>query len=88
MKGKVSLTCDAWQASDSDGYFAVTGSWVEEDHGMWQIQTSLLGFKHLHNAYNGTSLGEALFKIVSRVGVGHKVSVANGSVCCPWRTDN
>ena len=28
--GEISLTCDAWQASNTDGYFAVTGHWIEE----------------------------------------------------------
>lgn len=74
MKGKVSLTCDAWQASNSDGYLAVTGSWVEEENGKWQVQSALLGFTQLNNAHNGTRLGQALFKIISRLRIGHKVS--------------
>jgi len=32
VSGKVSLTCDAWQADNADAYFAVTGHWVEEAH--------------------------------------------------------
>ncbi|KAG0693346.1 hypothetical protein DFH29DRAFT_1007373 [Suillus ampliporus] len=28
VKGRINLTCDAWQASNVDGYFAITGSWV------------------------------------------------------------
>ena len=28
VKGKISLTCDAWQASNTDGYFAVTAHWT------------------------------------------------------------
>ncbi|KAF8233428.1 hypothetical protein L208DRAFT_1266745, partial [Tricholoma matsutake] len=63
--GKISLTCDAWQASNSDGYLAVMGSWIEEEDGKWQLQTVLLGFTQLNNAHNGTWLGQALFKIVS-----------------------
>lgn len=64
MKGLISLTCDAWQASNSDGYFAVTGSWINEENAKWQLQTALLGFTQLNNAHNGTRLGQALFKIV------------------------
>ena len=30
MKEQISLTCDAWQASNADTYFAVTGHWIEE----------------------------------------------------------
>ena len=75
MTGKVSLTCDAWQASNSDGYLAVTGSWVEEENGKWQIQSALLGFTQLNNAHNGTRLGQALFKVISRLHIGHKVSI-------------
>lgn len=32
VQGEVSLTCDAWQASNTDGYFAVTAHWIEEQH--------------------------------------------------------
>jgi len=73
VKGKVSLTCDAWQASNVDGYFAVTGSWIEEVDGKWELQMALLGFTQLNNAHNGVRLGQALFKIVLRAGIAHKV---------------
>lgn len=73
MKGKISLTCDAWQASNIDAYFAVTGSWIEEVNGRWELQTTLLGFIQLNNAHNGVRLGQALFKVVSRMGISHKV---------------
>lgn len=74
VKGKVSLTCDAWQASNVDGYFAVTGSWIKEANGKWELQTALLGFTQLNSAHNGVRLGQALFNIVSRAGIAHKVS--------------
>ena len=74
VKGKVSLTCDAWQASNCDGYLAVTGSWIEEENGKWKLQTTLFGFTQLNNAHNGMRLGQALFKIVSRLRIAHKVS--------------
>ena len=28
IQGEVSLTCDAWQAGNTDGYFAVTAHWT------------------------------------------------------------
>ena len=65
MKGAVSLTCDAWQVLNVDGYFAVTGSWIKEENGQWKLQTALLGFIQLNNAHNGVWLGQALFKVVS-----------------------
>jgi hypothetical protein len=34
VKGLISMTCDAWQASNTDGYFAVTGHWIEEINGI------------------------------------------------------
>jgi len=84
VKGKVSLTCDAWQASNSDRYFAVTGSWIEEVNGKWQIKPALLGFTQLNNAHNGKRFGQALFKIVSRVGIAHKI----GYVTCDNASNN
>ena len=75
MAGEISLTCDAWQASNTDGYFAVTGHWIEEPRiGVWEVQSALLGFTRLNNSHNGKRLGGALFKIVDRLGISDRVS--------------
>lgn len=77
VTGEISLTCDAWQASNTDGYFAVTGHWIEESRqGVWEIRSALLGFTRLNNAHNGRRLGGALFKIVDRLGIAHRVCVS------------
>jgi hypothetical protein len=74
VKGEVNLTCDAWQASNVDGYFAVTGHWIEETTTTaWELQCAVLGFTQLNNSHNGQRLGQALFKIVDRVGIAQKV---------------
>ena len=81
VQGQVSLTCDAWQASNVDAYFAVTSSWTEAVGARtWEIQMALLGFMELNNAYNGKQLGQALFKIVDRVGITHKVKIGRAHV--------
>jgi len=78
----VSLTCDAWQASNTDGYFAVTGHWIEEPQpGVWELHSALFGFVRLNNAHNGKRLGGALFKIVDRLGITHKVSMVFDLIC-------
>jgi hypothetical protein len=75
VSGAVNLTCDAWQASNADGYFAVTGHWIEEPSpGNWELQCAVIGFTQLNNSHNGQRLGQALYKIVDRVGIAHKVS--------------
>jgi hypothetical protein len=72
--GLVSLTCDAWQASNADAYFAVTGHWNEEvSPNNWEHQSALFGFTQMNTAHNGVHLGRALYKIVKRVGVEKKV---------------
>ena len=77
---KVSLTCDAWQASNTDAYFAVTGHWIEKPMaGVWKKQSALLGSTRLNNTHNGKHLGQALFKIVALVGIEHKVSIVSPS---------
>ena len=74
MTGEISLTCDAWQASDTDAYFAVTGHWIEEPRpGVWEVQSALLGFTRLNNSHNGKRLGGALFKIVDRLDISNRV---------------
>jgi len=74
VTGEISLTCDAWQASNTDAYFAVTGHWIEEPRlGVWEVQSALLGFTRLNNSHNGKRLGGALFKIVDRLGICDRV---------------
>ena len=81
VQGQVSLTCDAWQASNTDGYFAVTAHWIHEPTlGQWELKSGLIGFTRLNNAHNGERLGQALFKVIRRVGIEHKVSGATLSM--------
>ena len=75
---EINLTCDAWQASNSDGYFAVTGHWVEERvPGRWKLEHALLGFTQMNTSHNGVRLGQALYKICDRLKIVHKVSCVN-----------
>ena len=76
VAGEVSLTCDAWQASNTDGYFAVTGHWIDESvPTQWELKSALLGFTRLCNSHSGERLGQALFKIVERVSITQKVLI-------------
>ena len=75
MVGKVSLTCDAWQASNTDAYFAVTGHWIEERTAtVWTMEQALLGFVQMNTAHNGARLGQALYKVCNRLHIVPKVS--------------
>ena len=72
---EISLTCDAWQASNADAYFAVTRHWIEERIvGVWTKEHALFGFTQMNTAHNGQRLGQALFKIANQLGIVHKVS--------------
>lgn len=74
VPGLVSLTLDAWQVSNVDIYQAVTGSWVEVvSPKEYKVQSALLGFTRLNASHNGQALGRALYKVVSQVGIAHKV---------------
>ena len=76
MCGEVSLTCDAWQAANTDSYFMVTGHWIEESSvGEWTEEHGLLGFIQLNTAHNGTRLGQALYKVCSLLDIIRKVGV-------------
>jgi hypothetical protein len=62
------------QASNTDGYFAVSGHWIEEPTpGVWHVENALLGFKRLNNSHSGKRLGQALFKVVADLEISHKV---------------
>ncbi|KAJ6593318.1 hypothetical protein B0H19DRAFT_17359 [Mycena capillaripes] len=70
VTGMIHITCNAWQASNTDGYYAVTGHWMEETSpGMWVLREALLGFTRMNNAHHGIRLGQTLFKIVERFGI-------------------
>jgi hypothetical protein len=72
--GEVSLTCDAWQASNADAYFAVTGHWIEERApGEWALEQALFGFVQMNTAHNGVRLGQALYKVCNRLHIVPKV---------------
>jgi len=73
--GEVSYTCDAWQAGTADAYFAVTAHWVEE-HGPrnWELHGALVGFTQMNSAHHGICLGQALFKLIMRIGAIKKAS--------------
>jgi hypothetical protein len=76
VDGQINLTCDAWQASNTDSYFAVTGHWIEEvTENEWVLQNALFGFTHMNTAHNGKRLGQALYKICQRLNIVKKVSV-------------
>jgi hypothetical protein len=69
----------------------VTGSWIEHEGGKWELKMALFGFVQLNNAHNGKRLGQALFKIIKRLRIGHKVThpilvvlchIDTGPVCC------
>jgi hypothetical protein len=64
LQGEVSLTCNTWQASNTDGYFAVTAHWIDElTPTTWELKSALIGFTRLNNAHSGERLGQALFKV-------------------------
>lgn len=76
MGGEISLTCDAWQVDNTDGYLAVTGHWIEERTvGEWTEEHALFGFTQLNMAISGKRLGQTLYKVCNRLGVVNKVSV-------------
>ena len=69
------MTCDAWQASNADAYFAVTGHWIEEvKEGDWVEHEAIFEFTQMNTAHNGVRLGQALYKICQRIGIIEKVS--------------
>ncbi|KAN0120573.1 Ribonuclease H-like domain containing protein [Russula decolorans] len=73
VSGAVNITCNGWQASNTDGYFAVTGHWIEENiPTVWECKSLLLGFTKVNNAHNGKCLGGALFKVLDHVNIAHK----------------
>ena len=72
--GEVSLTCNAWQASNVDAYFVVTGHWTEEiAPGVWEQHAALFGFTRMNTAHNGVCLGRALFGVIQQLGIPSKV---------------
>lgn len=76
MTGAISLTCDAWQASNANAYFTDTGHWIEEaEPGEWVKQSALFGFTQMNCAHSGELLGQALYKICNRLDIIHKVSL-------------
>ena len=76
MTCEVSLTCNAWQAANTDGYFTITSHWIKEATlGEWSEGHTLLGFTQLNTAHNGAQLGQALYKVCNHLDIILKVSI-------------
>lgn len=74
VTGQISLTCDAWQASNVDGYFAVTAHWIEEKFpNNWTLEGAVIGFVRMNESHNGRRLGQALYKVAMRLGIAQRV---------------
>jgi hypothetical protein len=74
VTGEVRLTCNAWQVSNANSYFAVTGHWIKEpQQGEWNEEEALFGFALMNTAHNGTRLGQALYRICNQLNIVHKV---------------
>lgn len=68
------MTCAAWQASNANAYFDVTGHWSEKvSEDLWEEHSALLGFSKMNSKHDGANLGLVLYKIVRRLGFRHKV---------------
>ena len=56
------MTCDAWQADNTDSYFAVTGHWIEEHApGEWTLEHAVLGFAQMNLLKRDPELGVTCF---------------------------
>lgn len=78
VPGVVNLTCDGWQASNTDGYLAVTAHWVQsEKHhpDEWNLRMALIGFVQMNSAHNGANLGQVVFKVTERLQITIKVII-------------
>ncbi|KAJ7305436.1 hypothetical protein DFH08DRAFT_825124 [Mycena albidolilacea] len=79
FKEMMDIPARATEASNTDGYYAITGHWMEETTpGVWALREALLGFTHMNNAHHGIRLGQTLFKIVERLGITNCVGI-------PWK---
>ena len=66
VTGEINLTCNVWQADNTDAYFAVTGHWIEERApGEWTLKHMLLEFTQMNCLHSGTHLGQMLYKILN-----------------------
>ena len=67
-------TCNVWQASNTNAYFAITRHWIEECHPrVWSIKQALLGFIQMNMAHNGACLGQVLYKVCNHLQIVPKV---------------
>lgn len=52
----------------------MTAHWIERTApGVWTLKADLLAYTHLRYSHTGERLGQALFKILERVGIERKV---------------
>lgn len=78
VPGRISTTADCWSSDFKDGYLGVTAHWIERTApGVWTLKADLLAYTHLRYSHTGERLGQALFKILDRIGIARKVRLTS-----------
>jgi predicted PP-loop superfamily ATPase len=70
VPGKISLTMDAWSASDMRPFLAITAHWVTTD---WKFVNTLLDFKHFPCPHTGANMCEEVMETLRKYGITHRI---------------
>jgi hypothetical protein len=59
--GRVSLTMDAWTATNHIPYLGVTGHWIDQS---WQLRNKVLAFRRLRGSHTGENLAAVVHNVL------------------------
>jgi hypothetical protein len=59
--GHVSLTMDAWTATNHIPYLGVTGHWIDQS---WKLQNKVLAFRRLRGSHTGENLAAVVHNVL------------------------
>lgn len=71
LKGKVSISLDAWTSSNHYAFLAIVAHYVTNDG---HLQELLIGFRELHGEHSGENLAEVVWDTLLTFGVLKKVN--------------
>lgn len=74
--GLVSMTTDIWTDQNMRAWMAVTGHWIQERSGAFELRSDMIAFKYLPGTHTGEVIGNTLVKVAERVNIIQNVSFA------------
>jgi hypothetical protein len=70
VPGEIALATDAWTSSNRKSFMSLCLSYIDAN---WELRDAVVGFTELQGSHSGKNLAEAMYKVISDLGIVKKV---------------